>query len=282
MIEPSSDLTNIDSDFLKNKYAVRLFGEFDQSFIDKFIEKFIDVKNLDVGSQYGVSNSFVYSLPNLEGLVMPLYKDHDFVLDCSKLPESLYSLNINIYSKNKITQIETLNETSLEHLTISGFTEKDLTKISSLKNLKSLDLQTSRIKSLKGIESLINVKVLSFGGVRSLIDISGIEALQKLKFLEFDNCWKLEDLSTIKELKELEVLKIVDCKNLASIQFVKELPQLRQLYTLGTTVINDFDTTPAKDIPIYFGSRSNSKYNANYPEKEIKEDQKTAGSFLKD
>ena len=44
---------------------------------------------------------------------------------------------------------------------------------------------------------------MSFGGVRSLINISDITTLQQLKFLEFDICWKLQDFSPIKELIHL-------------------------------------------------------------------------------
>ncbi len=281
MVKPNSDLDNIDLDYLKNKYTVRLSGKYEEKFLEKFLEKFKCIKNLDIGNKYGGSrdNSFIYDLPNLEGLVLSLYKDVDFVLDCNKLPKSLYSLHLQVYSKKKIINIEDLNKTGLQHLTISDFDEKDLTKLSGLTKLKSLSFRTAKIKSLKGIENLTNLKVLSFGGVRSLTDISDITTLQKLKFLEFDICWKMQDFSPIAALKELEVLKLMDCKNLASIKFVKELPKLRQLYTLGTTIINDFDTTPAKDVPVFFGSQY-IKYNKEYPEKEIKEGQKTESSYL--
>ena len=280
MINPSSDMKNVDPEFLKNKYTVRLSGNFNQSFINDFVEKFKDVKNLDLSTQYGVSNSFVYSLTNLEGLVIPLFKDDDFVLDGSRLSKKIYSLHISTYSKKKIINIDAFNQTDLEHLTISDFTEKDLSLLSDLHNLKSLSFLTARIKSLKGIENMSGLKVLSLGGVKNLIDISHLSWLQNLKYLEFNICGKLQDFSIIQELNDLEVLKLNDCKNLASIKFVKNLMKLRELHTLGTTLIHDYDTTPAQDVPIYFGSRSNEKYNVSYPEKESKEGQKTASSFL--
>lgn len=278
MIKPDSDLDNINPDFLKNKYVVRLSGEFEEHFIQRFIKIFNNVTYLDIGNQYGIDNLFVYDFPNLEGLVIPLYKDSDFILDCKKLPKTLKQLHIYVYSKNKILNLEALSD-CLEHLTISDFDEKDLTKLSALTNLKSLSFKTAKIRTLQGIEHLINLRRLSLGGVRSLVDISDITTLQNLKFLEFDICWKLQDCSPIGFLKDLEVLKIIDCKNLASINFVKEMPKLRQLYTLGTTVINDYDTTPAENIPVFFGSLD-TKYNKQYPEKEIMEGQKGWSSFL--
>ena len=196
-----------------------------------------------------------------------LYRDADFILDCSKLQKCLYSLNLSVWSKKHIVNIETLNSTNLHHLYISDFDEKDITKISSLTNLKSLTVTRSKIKSLKGIETLTNLKVLSLGGVRSLTDISDIVKLQNLKFLEFDICWKLQDFSPVAKLKELEVLEMLDCKNLASIKFVEQMPKLKQLAFLGTTIVNDYDITPAKNIERVYGY--NSKYNANYEEKAL-------------
>jgi hypothetical protein len=282
MVEPDSDLDNINPDFLKNKYTVRLSGKFDKTLLDKFTEKFYDVISLDVGIQYGNNgdNSFVYNFRKLEGLVIPLWRNCDFILDCSKLPKSLFSLHLNIWTKKSIINIEALNNTDLQHLTISDFDEKDLTILSSLIKLKSLSFKTAKIKSLKGIETFTNLKCLSLGGVRSLTDISDITNLQSLKFLEFDICWKMQDFNPVVKLKELEVLQLMDCKNLASIKFVKELPNLRQLDTLGTTIIKDFDTTPAEKVPVFFGSRASSKYNKEYPEKEIQEGQKTWNSYL--
>ena len=270
MIEPKSDLENINPDFLENKYTVRLFGKFEDLFLQKFIQKFNNVKNLDIGNHYGDGdNSFIYHLEYLEGLVISLYRDSDFILDCSKLPKSLYSLNISIWTKKKIIKIEQLNETNLEHLYISDFDEKDLSVISTLTNLKSLSITRSKIKSLKGIEKLINLEYLSLGAVRSLVDISDIVACKKLKRIDFDICWKLQDFSPIGELKEMEILELQDCKSLASIKFVEQLPKLKRLIALGTTVINDFDTTPAENVAVFWGSYK-AEYNKHYPEKEIK------------
>ncbi|MBS7230200.1 hypothetical protein KHA90_04110 [Flavobacterium psychroterrae] len=270
MIKPDSDLENIDSDFLQNKYSIRLSGKYDNSFLKKFVERFSDVLDLDIGNQYGDGdNSFIYDLPNLRGLVISLYKDSDFILDCSKLPKSLFSLNLSVWSKKHIVNIQSLNNTNLERLYVSDFDEKDLTKLSCLPNLKSLSITRSKIKSLKGIETLTNLEYLSLGAVRSLTDISDFTTLHKLKRLDIDICWKLEDFSPIGNLKNIEHLQLQDCKSLKSIKFVEQMPKLKRLIALGTTVIQDHDTTPAKDIPIFWGSQR-PEYNVHYPEKEIK------------
>ena len=272
MIKPESNLKNINPDFLENKYTIRLiWSGYSQKFIDKFIQLFYNLKNLDVGvfTDETISLDFVYNFNKLEGLVIPLFRNSDFILDCSKLPKSMYSLNLSVWSKKHIINIEALNNTNLQHLDLSDFDEKDLTKISSLTNLKSLNITRSKIKSLKGIENLINLEYLSLGAVRSLEDISVIVACKKLKRIDFDICWKLQDFSPIGELPNIEIVELNDCKNLASIKFVANLPNLKRLIALGTTIIQDFDTTPAKNVPIFFGSQR-KEYNVHYPEKEIK------------
>ena len=241
-------------------------------FFDKFLIHFKDISHFNfMAWGNGVSYDFLYQMPNLKSLHLDVLYPIDF-----KRLSNITELSL-MWNKKLISNFEKLEK--LEHLSISDFDEKDLSKLSSLTNLKSLSFKTARVKSLKGIEHLTNLRVLSLGGVRSLIDVSDITTLQNLKFLEFDICWKLQDFSPVSQLKELEVLQLMDCKNLASIKFVKDMPKLRQLYTLGTTIINDYDTTPAKGIPVFFGSQ-HSKYNKQYPEKEIKEGQKTASSYL--
>lgn len=258
----SSDLEKAKEVFLKNDYALRIGREVNNAnFLKEFVSHFKDIENL--GFQAfgdGVSYDFLYELPNLKSLSLHTMYPVNF--------EHLKQLqNLSMWwNKKMITNLNHLQ--SLENLQLKEFDEKDLTKLSNLTNLKSLSFSTAKIKSLKGIENLTNLIDLSLGGVRSLTDISDITALQKLERLEFDICWKLKDFSPIGELKSLKELQLLDCKNLESIKFIKSLPNLKRLSTLGTTIINDFDTTPAEHVPVFFGSQNN-KYNKQYPEKEI-------------
>lgn len=275
-LEENSDLKKAREIFDSGKYGLSV-GPLTKInnfiFFDGFLRYFGDITHFNfMGYGDAVSYDFLYKMPKLERL----HLDVMYPVDFGKL-SNLKVLSL-MWNKKMISNFQTLK--NLEHLTISDFDEKDLTKLSALTNLKSLSFKTARVKTLKGIETLTNLRILSLGGVRSLIDISDITALQNLKFLEFDICWKLQDFSPVGQLKELEVLQLMDCKNLASIKFVKDMPKLRQLYTLGTTIINDYDTTPAEHVPIYFGSMASKKYNKTYPEKEIKEGQKTESSYL--
>ncbi|WP_148639383.1 hypothetical protein [Aquimarina longa] len=258
----SSDLEKAKEIFFKNDYALRIGREINNTnFLKEFVSHFKNIESL--GFQAfgdGVSYDFLYELPNLKDLSLHTMYSVNF-----EYLKQLQNLSM-WWNKKMITNFNQLK--NLETLHIIEFDEKDLTKLSKLTNLKSLSFATAKIKSLKGIETLTNLENLSLGSVRSLTDISDSTALQKLEQLEFDICWKLKDFSPIGELKALKELQLLDCKNLESIKFVKDMPNLKRLSTLGTTIINDYDTTPAEHIPVFFGSQNN-KYNKQYPKKEI-------------
>jgi hypothetical protein len=272
-IREDSNLAKSRDAYNKGGYSLNISREInDKSFFNEFLKYFEDIDSLSISAYgNGVSYNFLYQMSNLKNLNLHCMYEIDFV--------NLKNLeNLSIWwNKKLIHNFDFL--INLEHLSITEFDEKDLTKLSGLTNLKSLSFNTAKIKSLKGIETLTNLRSLSFGGVRSLGDISDISELKNLKFLEFDICWKLEDFSPIGELKELEVLMLLDCKNLASIKFVEKMPKLEQLAFLGTTIVNDYDITPAKNIEQVFGY--NAKYNVNYEEKAKEPARKSFSTFLK-
>lgn len=254
-------------------YSLNISREINnKSFLTNFLNHFKDVESLSISAYgEGVSYNFLYEMPNLKNLNLHCMYPIDF--------ENLKHLQrLSIWwNKKMVSNFDSLK--NLEHLTITEFDEKDLTKLSGLTNLKSLNFATAKIKSLKGLENLTNLKSISFGGVRSLTDISNISTLINLKYLEFNVCWKLEDFSPIGELKELEALMLIDCKSISSIKFVENLPKLKQLAFLGTTIINDLDVRPAKNIEQVFGF--NNKYNENYEEKAKDPARISFSTFLK-
>ncbi len=144
-----------------------------------------------------------------------------------------------------------------------------MTTLSCLSSIKEFRRVGGKMKPLERIQHLTNLENLEISAHRFITDISQIVALQNLKYLEINTCWKMADFSPIGKLKNLRTLRIIDCKNLESIKFVKELSNLEFLSTLGTTIINDYDTTPAAHVPVFFGSLYKT-YNVQYPEKEIR------------
>ncbi len=116
--------------------------------------------------------------------------------------------------------------------------------------------------------NLKNLKSLSFSS-RTLEDISAIAKLENLEAISISGCWKLEDFSAIAALKKLRFLEIEDCKKLKSIEFVAELSNLEQLTLYGTTVVNNYDLTPAKEVERVYIQNTLKKYNMDLEYKAI-------------
>lgn len=270
------NFSEIDDKYKNGDFALSLDGELSKETLNSFIKEFQKIKILHLTNENDGELSFLYSLNQLEEFVLHLYAKMDITIDFFKI-SPLKKLGINWYYK----YFQNLqDQTSLEQLSISDFTEKDFKRIPKFEKLKSFRSIGGKLKTLDRIDCIENIVALEISAHRGLHDLSEIRHLKNLKFIELNSCWKIADLSALGELKQLEVVKIIDCKNLESIKFANKLPNLRQLYTLGSTIINDLDTTPAENVPVFFGSRANSKYNKEYPEKEIQEGQKTWNSYL--
>ncbi|MBL4746585.1 MAG: hypothetical protein JKY08_09495 [Flavobacteriaceae bacterium] len=273
--DEKSNFTEVREEFKNGDYPIHLDGYFKEEQLASFAKEFRDIKELHFINKLECHNLFLNKLKNLEILYLHFYSDIKTEVDFSQITP-LKRLGTNWYPKYMLN----LNtQKSIEYLSVSDYKAKDFTPISALNNLKFLSTHSGSLKSLEGIQNFKNLIALDIIAHRSLTDISQIKAQKNLKYLKIDYCWKMQDFSPIGELQKLEILNIEDCKKLESIKFIKDLPKLEKLSTLGTTIINDYDTTPAKDVPIFFGSLY-KKYNKQYPEKEIKGKAKTWSSYL--
>jgi len=236
-----------------------------QKQLDVISKEFNKVKYISLNPSIEGKQNFIYEFKDLEELHVHFWKDIKVTVDFNKIPQLTF-LSMNWHPK----YIENLNsQTEVEILSISDYKENDLKPIKHFTKLKYLRIHNGSLKNLNGIENFKHLEKLELIYLRSLNDISEISTLNNIKKIELDSLYKLSDFSPMGQIEKLEDLEIIDCKKLASIKFVKKLSNLNRLVTLGTTIINDFDTTPAKDVPIFFGSRASSKYNVEYPEKEI-------------
>ncbi len=244
---------------------------------------------------FDVDFSFLYNYTKLEQLhIQTLSNEIDFKL----IPSKIVELDIP-FDLKKIKNIQSLKY--LQKIGLTEFSEKDFSSLSNLSNLENIGISCSKTKSLKGIGDLLKLKSIGLHGVgcenldeldsltecqtltissfKKLKDISNISALSNLKYLDISGCSNLEDFSSIGQLKKLEVLRLTNCKNLKSIKFIEKLPNLHQLSVLGSTVINDFDTTPARNLKVFYGSLD-ERYNKQYPEKEIQAEVRGIGKYL--
>ncbi|MCG8388562.1 MAG: hypothetical protein MJA30_23630 [Cytophagales bacterium] len=208
-----------------------------------------------------ISFDFLYTYDQLQFLaVQTMFSPIDF----DQLRQ-IEHLSIT-WNKKMIKNLSSLE--NLKTLGIVDYDELDLLPISELINIKRLRISTGKCKSLKGIENLKALEVLSLGAFRSLNELKGVQNLQNLKFLEMDMCPKVTDYSPLSGLENLKVLELLDCKGLSSISFVSDLTKLEQLTLLGSTKVGDNNLKPAKNVKrVYYNHKKD--YNLDLRDKEI-------------
>lgn len=134
--------------------------------------------------------------------------------------KTLKILNTRSYKGHDVSEYSRLS--NLEKLSIINSPINNITKLQSLKKLRSLDLSLlSKLTSLKGIEKLIN-----------------------LEELKINSCTHIHDIEEIKYLINLTKLWLIDCKDVESLKPIESIQNLNNLLFYGTTNIVDGDLTP--------------------------------------
>jgi Leucine-rich repeat (LRR) protein len=114
--------------------------------------------------------------------------------------------------------------------------------LSILENLESLNLSWTRIVDVSALAQLTNLKVLDLG-FTEVVDISALGKLTKLKTLIL-GCTKVYDISALANLKKLEILELGNTK-VHDVSALTELTNLKRLY-LNFTKVGDFSALKNK------------------------------------
>lgn len=134
----------------------------------------------------------------------------------------------------------------LEDLFLSPYTEADLTPLSHLTSLHSLQMkQRPRVRSLDGVEAFPWLGRLSIYGA-PLEDTSALARLNApvLSRLDLASCRRLTSLTDLSRLAGLRELDVSESGTLASLGPIAGLTRLERLYMYGSTTIADGDLTP--------------------------------------
>ena len=180
---------------------------------------------------------------------------------------------------------------------------KDLTPLTSLKELESLNLAFSKdLVDLVPIAGLTTLRILNLEGCTSLSDLSpltSLTALQSLKMdrcvsfaelgplaslfslqkLEFYNCELLADLAPLGSLASLQSVDLSGCNRVRTIEALRACSQLRELKSpLHPTIVAELLADLAgrrRDLPLIHGNagdwlkEAKSSLRENLPESEV-------------
>lgn len=168
---------------------------------------------------------------------------------------NLRSLQLSTYSKTKIdfSSFPNLEDLALEwnvtHQSLFGhprlisiflnrYSGKDLSKFSTLPQIRSLALAGPKIESLGGAE-LRSLLTLGVYAAKKLRGLEGLENFSSLQRLELDDSRGVSDLSLVGQLKKLRFLSVCNGGPISTLKPIENLPELRELYFHGTTNVLD-------------------------------------------
>lgn len=148
----------------------------------------------------------------------PIFTDHLWSINSFKVPENARTLE-DLSRMNYLTQLECQNVsvdslhylsglTLLQYVDLSGsrLDKADLSVLSTLPDLKTLNLSGCRLSTIAGLQNCPSLAVLVLGNntIRNLSPLSGITTLNEL-YLQHN---AVVDLSALKDLSDLQILDV--------------------------------------------------------------------------
>jgi internalin A len=128
-------------------------------------------------------------------------------------------------SENHITQLEPIEcLTNLQDLSLA-FNDKieDITCLSKLCKLQSLNLRVNLIQHLEPLSNLVELRKLDLS-INQIVDISPLWKLKELKELSLYANYKLQFVGQLSGLTQLTVINISQC-DIRSPKYIERLQQ---------------------------------------------------------
>jgi hypothetical protein len=161
-----------------------------------------------------------------------------------------FSKKPSLLSLNRFTQLESLNiegqQKSIEvigqlprlkDLTLRSITVPSLGFLSSLTNLRSLNIKLGGTKNLDAVAHLKSVNYLELWQIKGLHDLSPISEMTGLQFLflqSLKNVTRLPDFSHLQSLRRLHLESMQGLDNLTQIESAPALEDFIHLSAHGT------------------------------------------------
>lgn len=220
-----------------------------------FLEECPLVEDIRVDSIFLKDISGLYHLKNLRNLTLGESSTIDGKNEINLTPFTNLEM-IDLTWTKKISGLHSLK--NLKELCLRKYSpaSKNIDELRHLYNLEVLQIRTSKVESLRGIEDLQKLQEIELSYLRTLETIKHLAALDSsLKRIEIVNCKKIKDYSALKDLLSLEWLMLYNCGELDSLEFVNGLHHLKHFVFPKTNVL-DGNISPCLHINYcYFDSK---------------------------
>jgi len=207
-----------------------------------FLSDFCELLALRIIGRTAESISPIHELHNLRALhVMSYGKDE------IRFGEFPHLIECGLQWRPKATSL--FRCTTLRNLLVNGFNAPTTDLFRRLKNLESLAILGSAIKSLEGLTHLTMLRSLRLGDLRLLERLKGIQDLTRLGKLEINTCRKVSSIEEIAPLVNLRELYLDNLGSLQSLEPLKSLHELRCLTFVESTNVTDGNLSMLLHLP---------------------------------
>jgi Leucine-rich repeat (LRR) protein len=133
---------------------------------------------------------------------------------------------------------------SLKRLSIGHLLKKNLKALGQLFNLTRLDLYTSPVCSLDGLEEHTKLLFLGLYNLTKLDDITALSQCTSLEDLDIERCRKISSIEAVSNLTRLKRLRFSRCGDIKTMSPVRSLTDLMYLIFADDTNIVDGNLDP--------------------------------------
>ncbi|WP_371368291.1 hypothetical protein SRRS_19250 [Sporomusa rhizae] len=234
---------------IRKDIELRVYGFYSQECNLKFVRELVNVERFSADCLMNATE--VESIPqmsNLKHLSVDIYNLETFdFLDF--INENLEGLSLGrtsskkpnlkplkrfrylkeLYIEGQSKNIDVLLELeNIEDITLRSISTPDVSYLTNLKKLWSLDVKLGGIKDFSSIKGMDHIKYLELWQIRDLKDLSFMSELEGLQYLFLQSLPQVQELPSFKNLKNLRRILLQNMKGLKDFSKLKEAENLEE------------------------------------------------------
>jgi hypothetical protein len=188
-----------------------------------------------------------------------------------------FTLLEEIYIEGQQKNIEVLSHLkNLQDVTLRSISTPDISFLTPLQHMWSLDIKLGGIKNLNAIEGMENIKYLELWQIKGLADINFISSLRGLQYLFLQSLRQVTVLPSLKHLGKLRRIHLDNMKGLKEISSLEYAPALEEFAHWDARNMQPEDYLPLlrnrslRRATVSFGSDwKNKRFDELFKEHEI-------------
>jgi hypothetical protein len=171
-----------------------------------------------------------------------------------------------IYIEGQQKNIEVLSQLeALEDITLRSVSTPDISYLTPLHRMWSLDIKLGGIKNLDAIRDMENIKYLELWQIKGLADIRVVSSLTGLQYLFLQSLCQVTILPALDHLAKLRRIYLENMKGLKDIRSLASAPALEEFIHQGALKFQPEDYLPLlnkqglKRVSVNFGSNKKNQ-----------------------